>query len=47
MKLSRISIVVLLVGLVGASSGCALVNRVLAKNALNEGARAYREGNFA
>jgi len=47
MKLSRISIVVLLVGLAAAGSGCTLVNRVLAKNALNEGARAYREGNFA
>jgi tetratricopeptide (TPR) repeat protein len=47
MKLSRISIVALLVGLAGASAGCTLVNRVLAKNALNEGASAYRQGNFA
>jgi tetratricopeptide (TPR) repeat protein len=47
MKLSRISIVVLLVGLVGASSGCTLVNRVRAKNELNEGVRSYRDGNFA
>ena len=47
MKLSRISTVALLVGLVAANAGCALVNRVRAKNALNEGASAYRQGNFA
>ena len=47
MKLSRTSIVVLLVALVSATGGCTLVNRVRAKNALNEGARAYRDGRFA
>src|SRR5256714_10785004 len=47
MRLSRISIVALLAALVATSGGCALVNRVRAKNALNEGARAYREGQFA
>jgi tetratricopeptide (TPR) repeat protein len=47
MKLSRISIVTLFVGLIAATSGCTLVNRVRAKNALNEGASAYRQGNFA
>jgi len=47
MRLSRISIAALLVALVATSGGCALVNRVRAKNALNEGARAYREGQFA
>jgi tetratricopeptide (TPR) repeat protein len=47
MKLSRISIVTLLLALVAATAGCALVNRVRAKNALNEGASAYRQGNFA
>ena len=47
MKLSRISTVALLVGLVAANAGCALINRVRAKNALNEGASAYRQGNFA
>ncbi len=47
MKLSRITAVALLVGLVAANAGCALVNRVRAKNALNEGASAYRQGNFA
>ncbi|HZT57618.1 MAG TPA: tetratricopeptide repeat protein [Pyrinomonadaceae bacterium] len=47
MKLSRISIAALLAALVVTSGGCALVNRVRAKNALNEGVRAYREGQFA
>ncbi len=47
MKLSRTSIAVLLVVLVSATGGCTLVNRVRAKNALNEGARAYRDGRFA
>src|SRR5437588_808591 len=47
MRLSRISIAALLVALVATSGGCVLVNRVRAKNALNEGARAYREGQFA
>ena len=47
MKLSRTSIVALLVALAAATSGCALVNRVRAKNSLNEGARDYREGKFA
>jgi tetratricopeptide (TPR) repeat protein len=47
MKLSRISIVALLAVIVVSTGGCVLVNRVRAKNALNEGARAYREGRFA
>ena len=46
MKLSRIHIVALLAALVFSSGGCALVNRVRAKSALNEGARAYRDGRF-
>jgi hypothetical protein len=46
MKLSRTSIAALLVLLVAASGGCTLVNRVRAKNALNEGARAYKDGRF-
>ena len=46
MKLSRLSTVSLLLVLVSSTAGCALVNRVRAKNALNEGARAYRDGNF-
>jgi hypothetical protein len=47
MKLSRIHIVALLVALSATTGGCTLVNRVRAKNALNEGARSYREGQFA
>lgn len=47
MKLSRISIVALLAALIATTGGCGLVNRVRAKNALNEGARAYRDGRFA
>jgi tetratricopeptide (TPR) repeat protein len=46
MKLSRTSIAALLVALVAVSGGCTLVNRVRAKNALNEGARAYKDGRF-
>lgn len=46
MKLSRISIITLLVALAAGMSGCGVVNRVRAKNALNEGASAYRQGNF-
>jgi tetratricopeptide (TPR) repeat protein len=33
--------------LVAASSGCAVINRIRAKNELNEAARTAREGNFA
>lgn len=47
MKLSRTSIAALLVLLVAATGGCTLINRVRAKNALNEGAKAYRAGEFA
>jgi hypothetical protein len=32
---------------VGSTAGCGVVNRIRAKNALNEGARAYRDGRFA
>lgn len=46
MKLSRIHIVALLAAIVFSSGGCTLVNRVRAKNALNEGARAYKDGRF-
>ena len=46
MKLSRIHIVALLAALVFSTGGCSLFNRVRAKNALNEGARAYRDGRF-
>ncbi|HYE14286.1 MAG TPA: hypothetical protein VD968_07595 [Pyrinomonadaceae bacterium] len=46
MKLSRTSTVTLLLLLVATSAGCGVINRIRAKNALNEGARAYREGQF-
>jgi hypothetical protein len=46
MKLSRIHIAALLAVVVFSSGGCVLINRVRAKNALNEGARAYRDGRF-
>jgi tetratricopeptide (TPR) repeat protein len=48
MKLSqtRIAIVSALVVLVVTSSGCGVINRIRAKNQLNEAARAYRQGQF-
>jgi tetratricopeptide (TPR) repeat protein len=46
MKLSQTRIAIALVILVVTTSGCSVVNRISAKNQLNEAARAYREGNF-
>ena len=48
MKLSRSRIgVAMILALLGFSGGgCTLVNKVRAKNELNESARAYREGHF-
>jgi tetratricopeptide (TPR) repeat protein len=46
MKLSQTRIVIALAILVFTSAGCGMVNRVRAKNQLNEAARAYREGHF-
>jgi hypothetical protein len=46
MKLSQTRIAIALVILVVTTSGCSLVNRIRAKNQLNEAARAYRDGNF-
>ena len=47
MKLSQTRIAIALVILVvTTSSGCGMVNRIRAKNELNEAARAYREGHF-
>ncbi|MEK6278935.1 MAG: hypothetical protein AABN95_01125 [Acidobacteriota bacterium] len=46
MKLSQTRIAIVLAILVVTTSGCGLVNRIRAKNELNEAARAYREGNF-
>jgi tetratricopeptide (TPR) repeat protein len=46
MKLAQTGIVLLLAVLVATTSGCGIVNRIRAKNQLNEAARAYREGRF-
>jgi hypothetical protein len=46
MKLSQTRIAIALAVLVVTSSGCGLINRIRAKNELNEAARTYREGHF-
>ncbi|HEV2836963.1 MAG TPA: hypothetical protein VGW58_16710 [Pyrinomonadaceae bacterium] len=48
MKLAqkRIAILLAILVAVATSSGCGIVNRIRAKNQLNEAARAYREGRF-
>jgi len=46
MKLSQTGIAIVLAVLVAASSGCGVINRIRAKNQLNEAARSYREGKF-
>ena len=46
MKRAQTGIVLLLAVLVATNSGCGIVNRIRAKNQLNEAARAYREGRF-
>jgi hypothetical protein len=46
MKLSRTRIAMVLAVLVVSSSGCGIVNRIRAKNQLNEAARSYRETHF-
>src|SRR5215813_2296043 len=46
MKLSQTRIAIVLAVLVAISSGCGVVNRIRAKNQLNEAARSYREGRF-
>jgi tetratricopeptide (TPR) repeat protein len=46
MKLSQTRIAIVLAILVATSSGCGVVNRIRAKNQLNEAARTYREGRF-
>src|SRR6478736_6074311 len=53
MKLSQTRIALVFVAiaflavLVVSSSGCGVINRIRAKNQLNEAARSYREGRFA
>ena len=46
MKLSQTRIAIALAILVASSSGCGVINRIRAKNQLNEAARAYRDGRF-
>ena len=46
MKLSQTGIVIVLAILVATSSGCGVINRIRAKNQLNEAAKAYREGHY-
>lgn len=46
MKLSQTRIAIVLAFLVVTSSGCSVINRIRAKNELNEAARAYREAHF-
>ncbi len=46
MKLSQTRIAIALAILVFTASGCGLINRIRAKNQLNEAARAYQEGHF-
>ncbi len=46
MKLSQTRIAITLAILVVTTSGCGLINRVRAKNQLNEAAQAYHEGHF-
>src|SRR6266550_5880358 len=46
MKLSQTRIAIALAVLVVSTSGCVIINRIRAKNELNEAARTYREGHF-
>src|SRR4029079_18077179 len=46
MKLSQTRIAIVVAILVATTSGCGVINRIRAKNQLNEAARAYREGKF-
>lgn len=47
MKLSQTRVAIVSLGLlVASSSGCSLVNKIRAKNELNETARSYKEGRF-
>src|SRR4029453_10044465 len=46
MKRSQTGLVIALAILVATGSGCGVINRIRAKNQLNEAARSYREGRF-
>ena len=47
MKLSQTRVALMLLVVAATASGCGFVNSIRAKNALNEGARAYKDGKFA
>jgi tetratricopeptide (TPR) repeat protein len=46
MKLSKTGIAITMAILVATNTGCGAINRIRAKNQLNEAAKAYREGKF-
>jgi tetratricopeptide (TPR) repeat protein len=46
MKLSQARIAIILAVFVASTSGCGVINRIRAKNELNEAARTYRESHF-
>ncbi|MDQ3666354.1 MAG: hypothetical protein M3410_07110 [Acidobacteriota bacterium] len=46
MKLSQARIAIALAVVIATSSGCGVINRIRAKNELNEAARTYREAHF-
>src|SRR5690349_25085616 len=46
MKLAQTWVAILVAILVATTSGCGVVNRIRAKNQLNEAAKAYHDGRF-
>ena len=46
MRLSQARIAIALAVVIATSSGCGVIDRIRAKNELNEAARTYREGHF-
>lgn len=47
MKLSRAGFALLILVLLVGTPGCGLINRIRAKNEINEAARSYKQGKFA
>lgn len=47
MKLSQARVALLILVVLAGTSGCTVINRIRAKNELNETARAYKDGRFA
>lgn len=46
MKISRVGILLLIAAAIISNTGCSMVNRVFARNELNDGAKAYKERKF-